>query len=59
MQGQHFPDVEALKAAVLAALDGVESVLVKGSRFMKMERVADALAGAIRQTPGAGGDHAA
>ena len=37
--GQHFDDVDALIAAVLALLPRVGSVLVKGSRFMKMERV--------------------
>ena len=36
---RHFDDVEALKQAVLAQLPNVNSVLVKGSRFMKMERV--------------------
>jgi UDP-N-acetylmuramoyl-tripeptide--D-alanyl-D-alanine ligase len=43
LQGRHFPALEALNAAVLAALPGVESVLVKGSRFMKMERVVEAI----------------
>jgi len=36
---RHFPGIESLQAAVLAALPTVGSVLVKGSRFMKMERV--------------------
>ena len=39
----HFGDIDALKAAVLAQLPAFESVLVKGSRFMKMERVVEAL----------------
>jgi UDP-N-acetylmuramoyl-tripeptide--D-alanyl-D-alanine ligase len=43
MQGRHFADVAALNAAVLQALPKVESVLVKGSRFMKMERVVEAI----------------
>jgi UDP-N-acetylmuramoyl-tripeptide--D-alanyl-D-alanine ligase len=43
MKARHFADVEALKAAVLQALPQVESVLVKGSRFMKMERVVEAI----------------
>ena len=40
---RHFDDVEALNAAVLAYLPGASSVLVKGSRFMKMERVVQAM----------------
>ncbi len=40
--GRHFDQVEALTTAVLNALPGVASVLVKGSRFMKMERVVQA-----------------
>lgn len=43
MKGKHFQDVEALNAAVLHALAGTHSVLVKGSRFMKMERVVEAI----------------
>ena len=41
--GQHFADVDALKLAVLQQLPQVRSVLVKGSRFMKMERVVAAI----------------
>jgi UDP-N-acetylmuramoyl-tripeptide--D-alanyl-D-alanine ligase len=41
--GRHFDDVEALKAAVIAQLPHVRSVLVKGSRFMRMERVVQAI----------------
>ena len=52
-EARHFGDIEALDAAVLAQLPRIASVLVKGSRFMKMERVADALAGT------SGGHHAA
>jgi UDP-N-acetylmuramoyl-tripeptide--D-alanyl-D-alanine ligase len=40
---RHFEDVESLNAAVLARLPEVSSVLVKGSRFMRMERVAQAI----------------
>ncbi|WP_234087055.1 UDP-N-acetylmuramoyl-tripeptide--D-alanyl-D-alanine ligase [Azonexus sp. R2A61] len=39
----HFTGVEALIAAVDKELGAETTVLVKGSRFMKMERVADAL----------------
>jgi UDP-N-acetylmuramoyl-tripeptide--D-alanyl-D-alanine ligase len=42
-QAQHFDSLEALNAAVIAAMPGVNSVLVKGSRFMRMERVVEAL----------------
>jgi UDP-N-acetylmuramoyl-tripeptide--D-alanyl-D-alanine ligase len=37
--GQHFDSIDALLAAVQAQLPHVASVLVKGSRFMQMERV--------------------
>ncbi len=40
---QHFVDIDALNAAVLTQLPGLASVLVKGSRFMKMERVVQAI----------------
>ena len=36
---QHFDSIDALLAAVRAQLPQVASVLVKGSRFMRMERV--------------------
>ena len=41
---RHFCNVEKLIAAVEKELGPDTTVLVKGSRFMKMERVADALA---------------
>ncbi len=37
--GQHFDSIDALLAAVQTQLPHVASVLVKGSRFMQMERV--------------------
>jgi UDP-N-acetylmuramoyl-tripeptide--D-alanyl-D-alanine ligase len=43
MQGTHFADIDTLNAAVVAALPQVQSVLVKGSRFMKMERVVESI----------------
>jgi UDP-N-acetylmuramoyl-tripeptide--D-alanyl-D-alanine ligase len=44
MNGRHFDAIEPLNAAVLAQLPRVASVLVKGSRFMRMERVVEAIA---------------
>ncbi|MDR6536094.1 UDP-N-acetylmuramoyl-tripeptide--D-alanyl-D-alanine ligase [Variovorax soli] len=43
---RHFGDIAALDAAVLAQLPRIASVLVKGSRFMRMERVVNAIASA-------------
>ena len=55
---RHFPDVDALLAEAHREARAGSTLLVKGSRFMKMERVADALANATRQTPGnKSGDH--
>jgi UDP-N-acetylmuramoyl-tripeptide--D-alanyl-D-alanine ligase len=41
---QHFSDVEALQKSLEQELDAQTTVLVKGSRFMKMERVVQACA---------------
>ncbi len=40
---RHFDDMASLQQAVLAALPGMGSILVKGSRFMKMEQVVQAV----------------
>ncbi|MDA7417877.1 UDP-N-acetylmuramoyl-tripeptide--D-alanyl-D-alanine ligase [Xenophilus arseniciresistens] len=40
---RHFKNIETLNAAVLQGVDAARSVLVKGSRFMAMERVLRAL----------------
>ena len=52
MGGRHFGDIAALNAAVVATLPATASVLVKGSRFMKMERVVAAVAAQEKQEPG-------
>ncbi len=46
---RHFGEVEALNAAVLQTLPQLASVLVKGSRFMRMERVVQALTARAQQ----------
>ena len=49
----HFDDIESLLAATaLAAATPEATVLVKGSRFMRMERVVRALANRRGQPPG-------
>jgi len=45
---QHFDSIEALNAAVLQQLPQVSSLLVKGSRFMRMERVVEVAEAAAR-----------
>ena len=42
-EGRHFDDMAELAAAVVAELPQVASILVKGSRFMKMERTVQAV----------------
>jgi UDP-N-acetylmuramoyl-tripeptide--D-alanyl-D-alanine ligase len=41
--GRHFDNMDALNQAVLQTLPHCASALVKGSRFMKMERVVEAI----------------
>ncbi|MCK9991005.1 MAG: UDP-N-acetylmuramoyl-tripeptide--D-alanyl-D-alanine ligase [Rugosibacter sp.] len=41
--GEHFSTIEALIKTLCAELDGQTTVLVKGSRFMRMERVVHAI----------------
>ena len=43
--GSHFSDLAELLQTLRSALDGSTTVLVKGSRFMRMERVVNALIG--------------
>jgi UDP-N-acetylmuramoyl-tripeptide--D-alanyl-D-alanine ligase len=43
---RHFDSIEALNAAVLQHVSGCNSMLVKGSRFMRMERVVEAVCSA-------------
>lgn len=40
---KHFEDMSGLLATVTAEVDAFQSVVVKGSRFMKMEQVVEAL----------------
>ena len=53
---RHFDNMAALQAAVCAALPSVGSVLVKGSRFMKMEQVVEAVAAAAQENTMAAGN---
>jgi UDP-N-acetylmuramoyl-tripeptide--D-alanyl-D-alanine ligase len=56
---EHFVDAEGLCARLERMLSGNETVLVKGSRFMRMERVVERLvhAGGQRTSAVTAGDH--
>jgi UDP-N-acetylmuramoyl-tripeptide--D-alanyl-D-alanine ligase len=56
---RHCGGVDALNACVLADLAQYRSVLVKGSRFMKMERVVDAITSNAKPTTTQEAVHAA
>lgn len=49
--GQKFATAESLLAALAPRLDANTVVLVKGSRFMRMERVANGLAAVHNGAP--------
>jgi UDP-N-acetylmuramoyl-tripeptide--D-alanyl-D-alanine ligase len=51
---RHFETAEELITAVLAQARSVDSILVKGSRFMRMERIVQALQDSADKTAGVG-----
>jgi UDP-N-acetylmuramoyl-tripeptide--D-alanyl-D-alanine ligase len=57
--GRHFESMAALCEAVLAQVTNFQSVVVKGSRFMKMEQVVDAVVQQAAEINKKGEAHAA
>jgi UDP-N-acetylmuramoyl-tripeptide--D-alanyl-D-alanine ligase len=55
-EARHFDDVAALIAELQAKTESTATLLVKGSRFMRMERIAQAL-GATSAQGQAEGSH--
>jgi len=51
MAAQHFEDMASLLAAVREGLPAVGSLLIKGSRFMKMEQVVQAVQASADTSP--------
>ncbi len=50
-QGRHFQDLQALLQVLMQSAVNFKSVVVKGSRFMKMEQVVQALQGQYADPP--------
>ncbi|RIX72024.1 UDP-N-acetylmuramoylalanyl-D-glutamyl-2, 6-diaminopimelate--D-alanyl-D-alanine ligase, partial [Acidovorax cavernicola] len=55
---QHFADMASLLAAVREGLPAVGSLLIKGSRFMKMEQVVQAVQACAGTNPSAASEAA-
>ncbi|MDR2925032.1 MAG: UDP-N-acetylmuramoyl-tripeptide--D-alanyl-D-alanine ligase [Azoarcus sp.] len=52
--GQHFSSVDSLAEALAPGLGAGDTVLIKGSRFMRMERVVEALVDTVPHPEGEG-----
>jgi UDP-N-acetylmuramoyl-tripeptide--D-alanyl-D-alanine ligase len=52
--GRHFSSIEPLIEALASSLNADDTVLIKGSRFMRMERVVEALADSAPHPGGEG-----
>jgi len=55
IDGRHFSSIEMLVEALAPDLGADDTVLVKGSRFMRMERVVEALTALADPVPHPGG----